>query len=123
MSSLTVYHQSSPEVPNKVLTNAMVYVPEAAVAELADLAERHREALEQGKDIKKPADKSVLPVAEVEAVLRSRNGVINLCPDKPAVFREIARVLKPGGRMQVGDILVHKPVPQEAKDDIELWTG
>ncbi|MHC5906410.1 type I-E CRISPR-associated protein Cas7/Cse4/CasC [Streptomyces sp. S6] len=65
-------------VPNKVLTNAMVYVPETAVAELADLAERHREALEQAKDIKKPADKSVLPSGEVEAVLRSRNGVINL---------------------------------------------
>jgi ubiquinone/menaquinone biosynthesis C-methylase UbiE len=33
------------------------------------------------------------------------------------------RVLKPGGRIQVGDILVHKEVPQEAKDDIELWSG
>ena len=39
------------------------------------------------------------------------------------VFREIYRVLKPGGRMQVGDILVHKEVPQDAKDDIELWSG
>ncbi|BCL28558.1 type I-E CRISPR-associated protein Cas7/Cse4/CasC [Streptomyces aurantiacus] len=64
--------------PNKVLTNAMVYVPEAAVIELADLAAQHREALEQAKDIKKPADKSILPAPEVEAVLRSRNGVINL---------------------------------------------
>lgn len=70
--------ESKQTVPNKVLTNAMVYVPEAAVAELADLAEVHRAALEQGKDIKKPADKSVLPTTEVEAVLRSRNGVINL---------------------------------------------
>ncbi|MFJ5949525.1 type I-E CRISPR-associated protein Cas7/Cse4/CasC [Streptomyces noursei] len=65
-------------VPNKVLTNAMVYVPQAAVTELADLAEQHRDALEQAKDIKKPADKSTLPAREVEAVLRSRNGVINL---------------------------------------------
>ncbi|MFD9904072.1 type I-E CRISPR-associated protein Cas7/Cse4/CasC [Streptomyces sp. NPDC059063] len=65
-------------VPNKVLTNAMVYVPQTAVAELADLAEAHRETLEKAKDIKKPADKSVLPKDEVEAVLRSRNGVINL---------------------------------------------
>ncbi|TXS44077.1 type I-E CRISPR-associated protein Cas7/Cse4/CasC [Streptomyces sp. uw30] len=70
--------ESKQAVPNKVLTNAMVYVPEAAVAELADLAERHREALGQGKDIKKPADKSILPVDEVESVLRSRNGVINV---------------------------------------------
>ncbi|MEV4679937.1 type I-E CRISPR-associated protein Cas7/Cse4/CasC [Streptomyces kurssanovii] len=64
--------------PNKVLTNAMVYVPETAVAELADLAEEYREALQEAKDIKKPADKSVLPADRVESVLRSRNGVINL---------------------------------------------
>ncbi|MFB7297393.1 type I-E CRISPR-associated protein Cas7/Cse4/CasC [Streptomyces rubiginosohelvolus] len=65
-------------VANKVLTNAMVYVPETAVAELADLAEEFREPLQNAKDIKKPADKSVLPTDRVEAVLRSRNGVINL---------------------------------------------
>jgi CRISPR system Cascade subunit CasC len=65
-------------VPNKVLTNALVYVPETAVTELADLAQQHRDALEQAKDIKKPADKSILPAGDVEAVLRSRNGVINL---------------------------------------------
>ncbi|MEV1080925.1 type I-E CRISPR-associated protein Cas7/Cse4/CasC [Streptomyces sp. NPDC050211] len=65
-------------VANKVLTNALVYVPEAAVSELADFAEQHRSELEQAKDIKKPADKSILPTADVAAVLRSRNGVINL---------------------------------------------
>ncbi|MFH8473369.1 type I-E CRISPR-associated protein Cas7/Cse4/CasC [Streptomyces sp. NPDC018000] len=65
-------------VPNKVLTNAMVYVPQSAVAELADLAEEYREKLQGAKDIKKPTDKSILPVDRVEEVLRSRNGVINL---------------------------------------------
>ncbi|MET9409098.1 type I-E CRISPR-associated protein Cas7/Cse4/CasC [Streptomyces sp. NPDC002935] len=65
-------------VANKVLTNAMVYVPESAIAELAALAEEHREALENAKDITKPADKSVLPKDRIETVLRSRNGVINL---------------------------------------------
>jgi SAM-dependent methyltransferase len=64
-----------------------------------------------------------LPVPDGIADVVISNGVINLCPDKQAVFRELFRVLKPGGRIQVGDILVHKEVPQEAKDDIELWSG
>lgn len=64
-----------------------------------------------------------LPVDAESADVVISNGVINLCPDKQAVFREIFRVLKPGGRLQVGDILVHVEVPQEAKDDIELWSG
>ena len=51
------------------------------------------------------------------------NGVLNLMPDKDAALREMARVLKPGGRLQIGDILVQKPVPQDAKEDIALWTG
>ena len=64
-----------------------------------------------------------LPAADGGADVVISNGVINLCPDKPAVFREMFRVLKSGGRIQVGDILVHREVPQEAKDDIELWSG
>ena len=51
------------------------------------------------------------------------NGALNLVPDKASAFAEIRRVLKPGGRLQIGDILVTKPVPQGAKDRIELWTG
>lgn len=51
------------------------------------------------------------------------NGVINLCPDKTAVMAEVRRVLKPGGRFQIADIVVHKEVPQDAKDDIDLWSG
>jgi arsenite methyltransferase len=64
-----------------------------------------------------------LPVEEASADVVISNGVVNLCPDKQAVFRELYRVLKPGGRIQIGDILVHKEVPQSAKDDIELWSG
>ena len=67
------------------------------------------------------AESLPVPDASVDVVIS--NGVVNLCPDKPAVFREMFRVLKPGGRIQIGDIVVHREVPQEAKDDIELWSG
>ena len=46
-----------------------------------------------------------------------------MSPDKEAVFREIARVLKPGGPVQVADIVVAKAVPDAAKENIDLWTG
>ena len=64
-----------------------------------------------------------LPVPDGWADVVISNGVVNLCPDKHTVFREMHRVLKPGGRLQLGDILVEKPVPQSAKEKIELWTG
>lgn len=64
-----------------------------------------------------------LPVEDESIDVVISNGVINLCPDKMAVMTEIRRVLKPGGRFQIGDIIVHKEVPQSAKDDIDLWSG
>lgn len=64
-----------------------------------------------------------LPIEDAAADVVISNGVINLGPDKPAVFREIARVLKPGGRVQVADIIVAKAVPESAKANIDLWTG
>lgn len=64
-----------------------------------------------------------LPVQSGTVDVVISNGVINLCPDKMSVLGEIVRVLKPGGRVQIADIVVHKPVPQEAKDDIDLGSG
>jgi len=64
-----------------------------------------------------------LPVEDASIDLVISNGVINLCPDKMAVMAEVHRVLKPGGRIQIGDIVVHKEVPQSAKDNIDLWSG
>ena len=51
------------------------------------------------------------------------NGAINLAPDKDEIFRELNRVLKPGGRLQIADILVDKPIPDSAKRNIDLWAG
>jgi arsenite methyltransferase len=64
-----------------------------------------------------------LPVDDASIDVVISNGVINLCPDKVAVMQEVNRVLKPGGRIQIADIVVHKEVPQDAKDDIDLWSG
>ena len=64
-----------------------------------------------------------LPVPDEWADVVISNGVVNLMPDKPEAFKEIARVLKPGGRIQIGDILVDRPVPENEKEKIELWTG
>lgn len=64
-----------------------------------------------------------LPVPDESIDVLISNGVMNLCPDKLAVMREVYRVLKPGGRFQIADIVVHKAVPQDAKDDIDLWAG
>jgi SAM-dependent methyltransferase len=64
-----------------------------------------------------------LPVPDEWADVVISNGVLNLFPDKAAGLREMARVLKPSGRLQIGDILVEKSVPDGAKRDINLWKG
>ena|SRR5688572_28868596 len=64
-----------------------------------------------------------LPVLDGWAEVVISNGVLNLMPDKSMALQEMARVLKPGGRLQIGDILVQKPVPESAKHKIDLWTG
>jgi arsenite methyltransferase len=64
-----------------------------------------------------------LPVGDAWADVVISNGVINLCADKQAVFAEIRRVLRPGGRLQFADIANGRPVPAEALRDIDLWTG
>jgi arsenite methyltransferase len=64
-----------------------------------------------------------LPVDDGWADVIISNGVFNLVPDKPAALKEMARVLKPGGRLQIGDIMVQKEVPEDAKRKIDLWTG
>jgi ubiquinone/menaquinone biosynthesis C-methylase UbiE len=62
-----------------------------------------------------------LPDASVDAVIS--NCVINLSPDKDAVFSEVYRVLKPGGRMSVSDIVVDGQLPQAIRQNLESWAG
>jgi len=64
-----------------------------------------------------------LPIesASVDQVIS--NGVINLSPDKDAVFRETFRVVKPGGRLQIADIVVHKDIPPAGREDVAIWTA
>ncbi len=64
-----------------------------------------------------------LPIPDGWADVVISNGVVNLMPDKHEALTEMARVLKPGGRIQIGDILVDRHVPENAKEKIELWTG
>lgn len=64
-----------------------------------------------------------MPVENGWADVVISNGVINLCPDKRAVFAELHRVLRPGGYLQFADIANGRPVPPEALRDIDLWTG
>src|SRR4051794_5967411 len=62
-----------------------------------------------------------LPDASVDIVIS--NGVIDLVPDKHAVFSEVDRVLRPGGRLQLADVVIHTEVSEDARDRIDLWTG
>jgi SAM-dependent methyltransferase len=64
-----------------------------------------------------------LPVEDGWADVVISNGVMNLFPDKLAGLGEMARVLRPGGRLQIGDILVQKPVGEGGKRNIDLWKG
>jgi arsenite methyltransferase len=64
-----------------------------------------------------------LPVEDGWADVVISNGVLNLMPDKAAALEEMSRALRPNGRLQIGDILVQKAVPESAKRKIDLWTG
>jgi arsenite methyltransferase len=64
-----------------------------------------------------------LPLDDGSVDVVISNGVIDLVPDKDAVFDEIDRVLRPGGRLQVADVVIHEEVSEDARKRIDLWTG
>lgn len=64
-----------------------------------------------------------LPVPDEWADVVISNGVLNLVPDKALALAECFRVLRPGGRIQLADIVLDRPVPGGSKSDVSLWTG
>jgi arsenite methyltransferase len=68
-------------------------------------------------------DVEQLPFASAGFDVVISNGVIDLIPDKDAAFSEIFRVLRPGGRLQIADVTIQRPVSEEGRRDIDLWTG
>jgi ubiquinone/menaquinone biosynthesis C-methylase UbiE len=68
-------------------------------------------------------DAARLPVEDGTVDVVISNGVLNLAPDKARAIDEIARVLKPGGRVHLADIVIGEVLPDSALRDIDLWTG
>lgn len=96
-------------------------------SEMLELAYRNAAKADGGKPVtnvefhQATIDKLPLPDASVDCVIS--NCVINLAPDKQAVFAEIVRVLKPGGRLAVSDIALKKPLPPEVGNDLMAYVG
>jgi len=67
------------------------------------------------------AERLPFPHAQFDVVIS--NGVIDLIPDKDAVYAELYRVLVPGGRLQIADVTIQNPVSEEGRRNIDLWTG
>jgi arsenite methyltransferase len=69
------------------------------------------------------AEAERMPFADASFDVVVSNGVIDLIPDKEAVFSELHRVLVPGGRIQIADVTIQNPVSEEGRRNIDLWTG
>jgi arsenite methyltransferase len=111
------------------LVAALMVGPEGAVTGIdmtPEMVEKARAgatalALENVSFVEGEAE--TLPFAEGSFDVVISNGVIDLIPDKGAVFAELHRVLVPGGRLQVADVTIQQPVSEEGRRKIDLWTG
>jgi arsenite methyltransferase len=77
--------------------------------------------LENVRFVEAEAERLPFPDSSFDVVIS--NGVIDLVPDKDAVFAELHRVLVPGGRLQLADVTIQRPVSEEGRRNIDLWTG
>jgi SAM-dependent methyltransferase len=94
------------------MTSAMLHRTRAAADEMGlDHVELHESLIES------------LPVDDGSVDVVISNGVIDLVPDKETVFDEIDRVLRPGGRLQIADVVIEHEVSEDARTRIDLWTG
>jgi len=94
------------------MTSAMLAKARAAAAELG---------VTNVEFVEGEAEQLPFPDAAFDVVIS--NGVIDLIPDKDAVFSELHRVLVPGGRLQIADVTIQNPVSAEGRRNIDLWTG
>jgi arsenite methyltransferase len=94
------------------MTAAMLERAQASAGEMGiDNVELHESLIES------------LPLGDASVDVVISNGVIDLVPDKDAVLDEIDRVLRPGGRLQLADVVIHHEVSEDARKRIDLWTG
>ena len=94
------------------MTGAMLQRAEASAREMGLASVELHESLIE-----------TLPLDDASVDVVISNGVIDLVPDKDAVFDEIDRVLRPGGRMQLADVVIDNEVSEDARARIDLWTG
>jgi arsenite methyltransferase len=90
---------------------------------MRDRARRGAEACGFAQVEVREGEATELPVDSGSVDVVISNGVLNLVPEKRAAIAEIRRVLKPGGRVQIADIVLGVELPEDARRDIDLWTG